>query len=164
LANVLGLLTRTPEEYFKYRPVRADRKQEDLSDDEIEALKNERANAKLSKNFKRADEIRELLKIFGVVLEDTEAETYWRRGSGYRLLGADELEDFRYEVAHAGLNVRDFVIKESVDKPATQGIYALSGDVEVVHIPTGKRLKLPAGMGSSWPADVAAKIRGGFFG
>ena len=164
LANVLGLLTRSPEEYFKYRPVRADREQQDLSEDEIEALKNERADAKLSKNYKRADEIRESLKIFGVVLEDTEAETYWRRGSAYRLLGADELEDFRYEVARAGLNVRDFAIKESVNKPAAIDIYALSGDVELVHTPTGKRLKLPAGMGSSWPADVAAKIRGGFFG
>ena len=46
---------------------------------EIERLVGERTEAKKQKDFKRADEIRELLKKQGIVLEDTVNGTLWRK-------------------------------------------------------------------------------------
>lgn len=46
---------------------------------EIEALITERAEAKKSKNFARADEIRNQLKDMGVVLEDSPSGTIWKK-------------------------------------------------------------------------------------
>jgi len=48
---------------------------------EIEALIAERNAAKASKNFARADEIRNELNQRGILLEDTKAGTVWRRKS-----------------------------------------------------------------------------------
>ena len=53
--------------------------QEELVDDEIQALIDERLEARKAKNFARSDEIRELLKVQGIVLEDTAQGTRWRR-------------------------------------------------------------------------------------
>lgn len=50
-----------------------------LSDDAIDGLITERADAKTNKNFARADEIREQLKEAGIELEDSRAGTTWRR-------------------------------------------------------------------------------------
>ena len=41
----------------------------------------ERQEAKLAKNYARADEIREELSAAGVVLEDSREGTQWKRGS-----------------------------------------------------------------------------------
>ena len=54
------------------------RKQDNL-DDEIEALIEERQQARKSKNFARADEIRDMLKAQGIVLEDTPQGVKWHR-------------------------------------------------------------------------------------
>jgi len=51
-----------------------------LTADAIDALIVERADAKKSKNFGRADEIRDQLTEAGVVLEDSAGGTTWRRG------------------------------------------------------------------------------------
>lgn len=51
----------------------------DLSSEAIETLINERASAKKSRDFSRADEIREELLSQGVVLEDSREGTTWRR-------------------------------------------------------------------------------------
>ncbi len=48
-------------------------------DSEIEALIEERTNARKEKNFKRADEIRDQLKEMGIVLEDTPQGVKWTR-------------------------------------------------------------------------------------
>jgi len=48
-------------------------------DDEIEALIEERQQARKSKNFARADEIRDMLKAQGIVLEDTPQGVKWHR-------------------------------------------------------------------------------------
>ena len=40
---------------------------------------DERLEARKAKNFARSDEIRELLKAQGIVLEDTAQGTRWRR-------------------------------------------------------------------------------------
>jgi cysteinyl-tRNA synthetase len=46
---------------------------------EIETLIEERKEAKKAKNFKRADEIRNMLKDWGIILEDSPSGTSWRR-------------------------------------------------------------------------------------
>lgn len=49
---------------------------------EIEKLIKERAEARKSKNFARSDEIRDLLKSRGIVLEDTPQGTKWKKELG----------------------------------------------------------------------------------
>lgn len=50
-----------------------------LSEGEIEALIEERAQAKKARNFRRADEIRAVLLEKGIVLEDTKEGVRWKR-------------------------------------------------------------------------------------
>ena len=50
-----------------------------LTDSEIDALIEERNQAKKSKNFKRSDEIRNLLLEKGILLEDTKDGVRWKR-------------------------------------------------------------------------------------
>ena len=64
LGSVLGLL----------------QKKKDTLDEEIEALIEKRQQARKSKNFALADEIRDTLKAQGIVLEDTPNGVKWRRG------------------------------------------------------------------------------------
>ncbi len=54
-------------------------KENDVLDSDIEALINERTEAKKNKNFARADEIRDILKDMGIVLEDTRQGVKWKR-------------------------------------------------------------------------------------
>ncbi|MNC80940.1 Cysteine--tRNA ligase [compost metagenome] len=51
----------------------------DLLDEEIEQLIVERTEARQSKNWARADEIRDLLTEKGIALEDTPQGIRWRR-------------------------------------------------------------------------------------
>ena len=54
-------------------------KEKELLDDTIEKLIQERNEARKNKNFKRSDEIRDLLKEQGIILEDTAQGTRWKR-------------------------------------------------------------------------------------
>ena len=54
-------------------------KKEEILDDEIEKLIQERQDARKNKDFKRADEIRDLLLQKGIVLEDTREGVRWKR-------------------------------------------------------------------------------------
>ena len=54
-------------------------KEDGLSDAEIDALIEERNGAKKAKNFKRSDEIRNLLLEKGILLEDTKDGVRWKR-------------------------------------------------------------------------------------
>jgi cysteinyl-tRNA synthetase len=54
-------------------------KQEEILDDEIEALIQERQDARKAKNFARADEIRDILQNKGIILEDTREGVKWKR-------------------------------------------------------------------------------------
>ncbi|MBR1691689.1 MAG: cysteine--tRNA ligase [Lachnospiraceae bacterium] len=54
-------------------------KEEEMLDSEIEALIEERSQARKAKDFKRADEIREELLSKGIVLEDTREGVKWKR-------------------------------------------------------------------------------------
>jgi cysteinyl-tRNA synthetase len=57
----------------------ADQSGDDLLDEEIEKLIQERTEARKSKNWARADEIRDLLQAQNIVLEDTPQGIRWRR-------------------------------------------------------------------------------------
>ena len=63
LAKVLGILS----------------KQDELPDDEIIKLIEERTAARANKDFKRSDEIRDILKERGIILEDTKDGVKWKR-------------------------------------------------------------------------------------
>ena len=63
LADVLGLLT----------------KKDELLDEDIQKLIDERQEARARKDFKRSDEIRDLLKERGITLEDTREGVKWKR-------------------------------------------------------------------------------------
>ncbi len=64
LMNVLGILKETSKDFL---------------DSDIEALIEERNNARKNKDFNRADEIRDMLKDAGIILEDTRAGVKWKR-------------------------------------------------------------------------------------
>ncbi|MDG6778176.1 cysteine--tRNA ligase [Thiomicrorhabdus sp. zzn3] len=74
LANQIGLLMQTPEAFFKSQP-----SDSELSDEQIEALIEERRTARAEKNFARSDEIRDQLAEQGIELLDTAEGTSWRR-------------------------------------------------------------------------------------
>jgi cysteinyl-tRNA synthetase len=54
-------------------------KKEELLDEEIDQLIQDRKNARKSKDFAKADEIRNLLIEKGIVLEDTREGVKWKR-------------------------------------------------------------------------------------
>lgn len=54
-------------------------KKEEILDTEIEALIQERQDARKAKNFARADEIRDMLAAQGIILEDTREGVKWKR-------------------------------------------------------------------------------------
>lgn len=53
---------------------------QEVLDEEIEALIDERNAARKAKNFQRADEIRDYLKSQNILLDDTAQGTKWKRG------------------------------------------------------------------------------------
>lgn len=73
-AALLGLLNEEPTAWFQNKG-----SSDGLSNDEIDALVEERNAAKKAKNFARADEIRDQLKAAGIQLEDTRQGTRWTR-------------------------------------------------------------------------------------
>lgn len=72
LLNSLGLLLDETENYFKYGDL-------DLTIEEIEKLISDRNDARENKNFDLADEIRDQLEKKGIVLEDLDGKTIWKK-------------------------------------------------------------------------------------
>jgi cysteinyl-tRNA synthetase len=72
LASVLGLLEADPDTYLQGEADAAENEQ-------IEALIQQRLQARAEKNWAEADRIRDELHAMGVELEDKGAETIWRR-------------------------------------------------------------------------------------
>ena len=75
-AQFLGLLQHSPIEWFKWTPANAAQ----VDEVAINALIAERNEARVDKNFTRADEIRDQLAAQGIVLEDAAGGTSWKRG------------------------------------------------------------------------------------
>jgi len=73
---LLGILQQDPQQWLQGAS-----SADAISAADIEALIVERQEAKLAKNYARADEIREELSAAGVVLEDSREGTQWKRGS-----------------------------------------------------------------------------------
>jgi cysteinyl-tRNA synthetase len=78
LANTLGLLTREPLGVVRDGLNVASISQS-LSDEQIDALIVQRAEAKKAKNFALADGVRQQLLDAGITLEDSPVGTRWRR-------------------------------------------------------------------------------------
>ncbi|MEL6339951.1 MAG: cysteine--tRNA ligase [Myxococcota bacterium] len=74
--HLLGVAELEPEAWFA-----AEAGEGELTGEAIEVLIAERADARVNRNFQRADAIREQLADAGVVLEDKQGETRWRRTS-----------------------------------------------------------------------------------
>jgi cysteinyl-tRNA synthetase len=77
IAGVLGVGGQSPRAYLERDKVRG-LESTSLSPREIERLIAERADARKSKNFQRADQIRGELKARGVILEDGAQGTTWK--------------------------------------------------------------------------------------
>ncbi len=73
--NLLGILQQAPRDWLQDGV-----SDEAISAETIEGLIEERKAAKLAKDYGRADQIREDLLEQGVVLEDSQEGTRWRRG------------------------------------------------------------------------------------
>jgi cysteinyl-tRNA synthetase len=73
-AELLGLLYQDPEAWFKRAA-----SDDEISDEKVDALVEERRQAKKNKDFARADAIREELRQQGIELEDTREGTRWSR-------------------------------------------------------------------------------------
>ncbi|WP_177421298.1 cysteine--tRNA ligase [endosymbiont of Lamellibrachia barhami] len=77
LGDVLGILQDDPERYLKGGEPGAD---DGLMDDEIDAMIQQRIDARVSKDWAEADRIRDALQEAGILLEDGAQGTTWRRG------------------------------------------------------------------------------------
>jgi cysteinyl-tRNA synthetase len=72
--NLLGILEQDASEWLQGAA-----SSDAITAEDIEALITERQEAKLAKNYARADEVREELLAQGVVLEDSREGTQWKR-------------------------------------------------------------------------------------
>ena len=79
LGGVLGLLQQSPEDFIKGRTAAGDAEFAAL-EQRVEALIEQRNQARAEKNWAEADRIRDELTAQGVVLEDSGGTTTWRRG------------------------------------------------------------------------------------
>lgn len=76
LGGMLGILQADPEEFLRGDDA-AD--EDGLTDADINQLIADRLQARADKNWAEADRIRDLLKHKGIVLEDGQGKTSWRR-------------------------------------------------------------------------------------
>ena len=72
LANILGLLYQNPENFLQGKDGL-------ISDSDINTMIKKRNDAKQDRNYNEADAIREHLLSQGIILEDTEKGTIWRK-------------------------------------------------------------------------------------
>ena len=73
LGSILGILQRPAEEFLRWQPGDAT-----VDPAEVERLIAARQQARASKDWQQADQVRAQLESLGVVLEDTPAGTTWR--------------------------------------------------------------------------------------
>ncbi len=77
IGTILGILTENPEDYFRCKKQSALEKQ-DLDPVIIEDLIKKRSEARTSKNWVKADEIRKKLEEMNVVVEDRTDGSFWK--------------------------------------------------------------------------------------
>ncbi|GAB4433115.1 MAG: cysteine--tRNA ligase [bacterium] len=77
ITKVLGILQETPEEFFE-KALQMLLNEKSLTKGDIENLVEERRNARLTKDYAKADEIRKKLGELGIELEDTPQGTNYR--------------------------------------------------------------------------------------
>ena len=70
--NFIGLLQETKEEWLNHKKVKVD-----ITEDEIKNKINLRNKARLDKDYKEADNIRDYLLDKGVLIEDKDGKTIW---------------------------------------------------------------------------------------
>ncbi|RMF92967.1 MAG: cysteine--tRNA ligase [Candidatus Schekmanbacteria bacterium] len=75
--KILGILSHTPDEWFK--KARTTQQLDTLSEEEIEELIAKRSEARQQKNWAEADRIRDELKSKGIILEDGPQGTTWKK-------------------------------------------------------------------------------------
>lgn len=73
-AKLLNIAQKNPDEWLGYG-VSCD----DTESAQIDALIQERADAKANKDYARSDEIRDELKAMGIAIEDTASGTIWKK-------------------------------------------------------------------------------------
>lgn len=73
LGEVLGILQHPPENYFQFGV------DNEFSSEDIQKLIEERNKARLSKDFSKADSIRNKLLSKNIILEDKEGKTSWKK-------------------------------------------------------------------------------------
>ena len=78
LANVLGLLEADPEEYLQSGAGEGTGT-DGTGGEDIDGLIEARNAARANKDWAEADRIRDVLDEMGVVLEDKDGKTIWRR-------------------------------------------------------------------------------------
>ena len=80
-SKLLGILSQSTEEWFKFRKEsnQSQRFEISMTENEIEELILERKTAKDSKDYSKADQIRERLLKLDIVLEDRADKTIWRK-------------------------------------------------------------------------------------
>ena len=76
VGNVLGLFMEEPDEYFE-QDRRREAEKLGLDIDEIESLIKERWEARVARDWRKADEIRDLLISKKIILKDTHDRTSW---------------------------------------------------------------------------------------
>ena len=74
-AHLLGVLFQDPEHWFRF----ASGSKQGISESEIELLIKKRSEARKIKDFKTADAVRKQLADQGIVIEDTNTGTQWKR-------------------------------------------------------------------------------------
>jgi len=77
IGTILGILAENPDDYFRSKKKSAIEKQ-DLDPVMIEDLIKARSEARASKNWVKADEIRKKLEEMNVVVEDRADGTFWK--------------------------------------------------------------------------------------
>ena len=75
LAGIIGLLQREPAEFLQGSAA-----SDGLSNAEIDALIEQRKQARADKNWAESDRIRDVLNAENIILEDGAGGTTWRRG------------------------------------------------------------------------------------
>jgi len=76
-ATLIGLLQQEPEEWFRWRAPASE--SGGLSDEQIEAMIQQRLDARTNKDFVTADKLRDELDAAGIILEDSAGATQWKR-------------------------------------------------------------------------------------